>query len=232
LTWSAGAATPVATRVSVDGTLADLAIGAAGQMHVLELARATQRPTLRTFGPSGDAVRAVELDERTASQVRMGPGGPLVLKHPSAQWVPVPAERGVGTAAVTGAIRPGRTAPTGEEIVVLRRENELRAAVVRDGAVLRSWRIRSETPLAEVQLAEPTPRGLLLVLRIYTDVRDEFVALLLGPEGILERVAVDSAAWAETAPLARFRFTGTSLYRLGSTRAGLFVDRFDLEVRR
>jgi len=43
---------------------------------------------------------------------------------------------------------------------------------------------------------------------------------------------VESLEWAESAPLARFRLVGSSLYRLGSTRAGLFVDRFDAEVSR
>jgi hypothetical protein len=48
----------------------------------------------------------------------------------------------------------------------------------------------------------------------------------------VDSFAVESLEWAESAPLARFRLAGSSLYRLGSTRAGLFVDRFDLEVSR
>jgi hypothetical protein len=48
----------------------------------------------------------------------------------------------------------------------------------------------------------------------------------------VDRFAVESREWAESAPLARFRLAGSSLYRLGSTPAGLFVDRFDLEVLR
>jgi hypothetical protein len=45
------------------------------------------------------------------------------------------------------------------------------------------------------------------------------------------RASLDSVDWAETAPLSRFRLRGSSLYQLGSTSAGLFVDRFDLEVK-
>ena len=41
---------------------------------------------------------------------------------------------------------------------------------------------------------------------------------------------VDAAEWAESAPLARFRLAGSSLYHLGSTPSEAFVDRFDLEV--
>jgi hypothetical protein len=43
---------------------------------------------------------------------------------------------------------------------------------------------------------------------------------------------VEPSEWAESAPLARFRLAGSSLYQLGSTPAGAFVDRYDLEVTR
>jgi len=108
----------------------------------------------------------------------------------------------------------------------------VRAALVDAVGVRRSWRIRSATPLAEVQLAEPLGNRLVLVVRAYTDGADEFLVLVLDQRGALERFAVDSADWAETAPLSRFRLVGSSLYQLGSTPAGLFVDRFDLEVSR
>lgn len=84
--------------------------------------------------------------------------------------------------------------------------------------------------MAEVQLAEPVGSGLLVVARVYTDDRAEFVVLVLDEYGLAQRFALDSADWAETAPLSRFRLVGSALYRLGSTSAGLFVDRFDLEV--
>jgi hypothetical protein len=97
--------------------------------------------------------------------------------------------------------------------------------------VKRSWRITSQTTLAEVQLAEPIGQLLVVVVRVYTDDADEFVALVLGTQGVIRRVALDAADWAETAPLGRFRLVGKSLYQLGSTPARAFVDRFDLEVR-
>ena len=61
-------------------------------------------------------------------------------------------------------------------------------------------------------------------------VGDEFLVLILGRTGLVDRFAVDSADWSETAPLGRFELVGRSLYRLGSTQEGAFVDRFDLEV--
>jgi hypothetical protein len=102
---------------------------------------------------------------------------------------------------------------------------------VQGGLVVRSWRVTSETPLAEIQLAEPFGAGLLLIARVYTDAQDEFRVLELGPRGLVGSASLDSADWAETAPLSRFRLAGSSLYQLGSTPAGLFVDRFDLEVK-
>jgi hypothetical protein len=109
---------------------------------------------------------------------------------------------------------------------------EVRLAELAGDAVVRSWRITSATPLGEVQLAEPQGNRLIVVTKTYTDDRSEYVALVLDRSGIVNSFALDSLEWAESAPLARFRLAGSSLYRLGSTHAGLFVDRFDLEVTR
>jgi hypothetical protein len=109
---------------------------------------------------------------------------------------------------------------------------ELRLAELAGAAVVRSWGITSATPLGEVQLAEPQGNRLVIVTKTYTSDRSEYVVLVLDRSGIVDKFAVDSIEWAESAPLARFRLQGTSLYRLGSTRAGLFVDRFDLAVTR
>jgi hypothetical protein len=81
-----------------------------------------------------------------------------------------------------------------------------------------------------VQLAQPHGNGVLIVTRAYTDDRDEFVVLLLGGHGLVERFSVASGSWTETAPLARFRLAHGELYRLRTTTTGATVDRFDLEV--
>ena len=113
---------------------------------------------------------------------------------------------------------------------MLRRGSEIRALSINANGTRRAWRITSATPLAEVQLAQPMGPGLLLVARVYTDSRDEFVALVLGSEGLIRKLSLSSADWAETAPLSRFRLVGSSLYQLGSTASGVFVDRYDLDV--
>jgi hypothetical protein len=56
--------------------------------------------------------------------------------------------------------------------------------------------------------------------------------LVLDRSGVANSFAVQPLEWAESAPLARFRLADSGLYRLGSTRAGLFIDRFDVEVSR
>jgi hypothetical protein len=92
--------------------------------------------------------------------------------------------------------------------------------------------VTSATPLGEVQLVAPSGSRVVVVVKTYTDERDEFLVLVLGPAGLAGRFALEPAQWAESAPLARFRLSGSSLYQLGSTLKGAFVDRFDLEVLR
>jgi hypothetical protein len=230
LHWTPGSSVPSAVPMRIDGTIADLSVASDGTMYVLEGARTGRGPVVRAFDRSGVALGVNELQERTASQVRIGPSGPVVLQQPSGQWLAVargdgaaPAPRGVGA--------PGRPVAGGSEVVVLRTGNELRVALVFGDFVRRAWRVTSATPLAEVQLAEPLGQGLLVVVRLYTAAEDEFVALVLGPHGLVQSLSLDSADWAESAPLSRFRLSSSSLYQLGSTAGGLFVDRFDLEVK-
>ena len=232
LRWRAGAQTPRPVPLAINGTLADLAVAEDGALYVLETtARDGRAPLLRTFAADGAPRATVEMAER-ASQVRVGPDGPVVLQNVSGQWKPAADGNGVlGTAAQRILGRSGRPLGDGDELVVLRRDREVRVAVVGARGVRRAWRVSSDTSLAEVQLAEPIGNRLVLVVRVYSDARDEFVVLLLGDRGIDGRFSVSSSDWAETAPVSRFRLAGTSLYQLGSTPSGLFVDRFDLEVK-
>jgi hypothetical protein len=235
LRWRADARlASAAVPLAINGTLADMSVASDGTIHVLESTnggRDTQ--LLRTFGANGAAKGSVTIEGR-ASQVRLGSNGiPAVLQQTSSQWTPARAADGdaltAGAQSVKG--RPGRLLASGNEVTVLRRGDEIRVAVTaRDGS-RRSWRITSDTPIAEVQLAEALGSRLVLVARVYSDAQDEFVALVLGPAGLERKLSLDSADWAETAPLSRFRLVGSSLYQLGSTPASVFVDRFDLEVR-
>src|SRR5436190_4867241 len=186
----------------------------------------TAAPGLRT-GWVGSRIRG----ERGASSSG-SPGScrPGLLQEPSDQWMDAAAGgRLLAPDSQRKSGRSGRPLPGGGDVVVLRRGNEIRVATVSGHRVVRSWRVTSETPIAEVQLAEPRGAGLVLVARVYTDDQDEFVVLVLDAKRLVRSFSLDSADWAETAPLSKFRLVGSSLYQLGSTAAGLFVDRFELE---
>jgi hypothetical protein len=221
------------TSLEVSGGLADFALEPGGAMDVLEPpSRVSPAPVLRSFRGDGTLLWAQRLSDRTWAKLAIGPAGPVVQQQPSEQWLPV-AEHGaaLGREAQAGHGRPGQPFANGREVVVERVGSaELRLAELVGNALTRSWRIISTTPLGEVQLAEPRGDRLVVVAKTYTDDRSEYVVLVLDRSGVVNSFAVESLEWAESAPLARFRLAGSSLYRLGSTRAGLLVDRFDLEV--
>jgi hypothetical protein len=231
--WLRGAV--VATPVAVGGGLADLAVEADGTLDVLEPPdRTTPAPVLRSFRSDGSEQWVQRLSDRTWSKLESGPEGPVVQQEPSEQWLPA-AEHGapLRRAAQAARGRSGKPIGQGRELLVDRvGMNELRIAEVAENATSRSWRLTSATPLGEVQLVEPRGSRLVVVVKTYTDDRDEFLVLVLDHSGVALRFSIEPFEWAESAPLARFRLAGPSLYQLGSTPAGAFVDRFDLEVPR
>lgn len=232
LRWGSGSRTPTRIPLSIAGQLADVSLGPDGSVHVLEsVSEPGRTPLVRRFDSYGRALGTIGTAERTSSQIRQGPTGPVVLQQPSGQWMPVmSAGKPVAPEIQRRRGRAGRPLRGGGEIVVLRVDNEVRVAVVGSSEVRRSWRIASETALAEVQLADVLGDRVVLVVRVYEDAADEFVALVLDEDGLRSRVSLEAADWAETTPLGRFRLVSGSLYQLGSTPAGAFVDRFDLEV--
>jgi hypothetical protein len=207
--------------VDVPPAIDDLAVGPDGTMFVVDGSSAPGRtPLLRTFGADGTLRAEEHLAERTWSQVRADVHGAVIDEHPSEQWMrPGNGERGT----------PSRPLADGSGLVVFRSgTNELRVARVVGDKVHQSWRVTSDTPLGEVQLADRFGNRLVLVVRTYSETEDEFVVLVVNGDGTLRRFNVASNAWAETAPLARFRLAGDSLYELGSSPTGAFVTRYDL----
>jgi hypothetical protein len=223
---------PEVIPLSIDGRLADLAVEANGSLDVLEsVALPGRGPVVRRFDRTGHPIGAVETAERSPSQIRIGPNGPVVLEHPSHLWAPVAANGlSLPPAEQLRQGRVGRPLRSGAEVVVYRTGEELRLAVLSRGRVQTSWRIVSAEHLGEVQLAEPVGDRLAVVVRVYDEHADQFRVLVLDARGLVQDFAVASADWAETAPLSRFRLTGGSLYQLGSDASGAFVDRYDLEV--
>jgi hypothetical protein len=234
LRWERGVNAPTRIPLAINGSIADLATAGDGSLYVLETtSRDGRAPLVRRFDDAGRELEAIEVAERGPAQIRVGKDGPAVLQRPSHQWMPVfvagvpasPTAQHLGGSA-------GRTLPSGTEVVVYRHANELRIALVAGAEVTRSWRLTSETALGEVQLAEPVGGArFVVVARVYDDRTAEFAVLILDRRGLASRTGLEPAEWAEGAPLSRFRLRGRALYRLGSTPAGVFVDRFDLEVR-
>jgi hypothetical protein len=223
------------TPVTASGGIADFAVEPDGSFDVLEPPnRTTTAPVLRHFRRDGAVEWVRRLADRTWAKLALGPDGAVVQQQPSEEWLPVAVDgRPLGRVEQAARGRPGLPTGHGREVLVARvGSGELRLAEVAGNAVLAGWQITSTTPLGEVQLAEPLGSGLVVVVKTYTDDRDEFLALVLDRSGVSQRFSVTSAEWAETAPLARFRLAGSSLYELGSTASGAFVDRFDLEVPR
>jgi hypothetical protein len=228
--WRGGRAASTAP-VDVPAATNDLAVAGDGTIYVLDGTSATgSTPLLQTFSPAGEVIEARHIADRTWSQLRMGPRGPVVHQEPSEQWMPAkdgaaPLDRAAQARAATS----GRPLPDGAQLVVLRvGTREVRVARVVAGGVRASWHILSATPLGEVQLAEQWGDRLVLVVKAYTDTQDEFEVVVLDRTGIVRRFSVPSDQWAGAAPLAYFRFSGGSLYKLGTDSAGAFVDRYDL----
>jgi hypothetical protein len=207
-----------------DAQLADLAAEPDGSFDVLG-----DDDTLRSYGHDGRRKWAQKLADRTWAKLAHGPE---VLQQPSEQWMPV----AVGGAPLTRVeqkrdAHAAKHVANGHGLLVDRvGERELRVALAHGNAPLRGWRITSETPLGEVQLAEAHGNGVLIVTRAYNDDRDEFVLLALDAHGLAQTFSVASDSWTETAPLARFRLARGALYRFRTTQSGAVVDRFDLEV--
>jgi hypothetical protein len=232
LRWVVGDKVPSATPLAVNGTIADMARAPDGTTYILESTGGDRSTVLRSFRPNGSPIDSGVTAGR-ASEVRVGPDGDAVVDDQrSQQWMRASAEgRILADPAQRRSGHAGRRLPDGSQVVVLRTGNEIRLALTGPNGVRQSWRMTSDDPIAEVQLAEPVGRDLVVVARVYTDRRDEFEVLVLGRKGLVRAYALDNTAWAETSPLSRFRLEGHSLYQLGSTPNHVFVDRFDLEVQ-
>jgi hypothetical protein len=225
--WTATKASAV--HVDVDGAVDDFALAPDGSAYVVD--GRGRPPLLRHLGRDGRLIAAEALPERTWSQLRMSPDGPVVHQEPSEQWLR--AAPTLDRAEKIRSGRAGRPLADGSELVVLRTGvGELRLARVVGGRVRSAWRILSDTPLGEVQLAQTMGSRVVAVVKAFDDDQDEFVVLILEGRGLVRQFAVRSAEWAAGAPLARFRLGGSLLYQLGSRPEGAFVDRFDLEVLR
>jgi hypothetical protein len=211
----------------------DIAITRDGTVYVLDAGKPTDHvPFVRAYGPGLRELAATPVAETPSNRIAIGPTGAIVHAVPSEQWLPV-GERGrlLAPDEQERRARPARTLRDGREFVVMASAAEAQVALFGPAGVVGSWRIRSATPLGEVQLAEPHGRGLLVILRVHTRARAEWQVLELGPHGVVDRFSVRPVEWADAGAGARFRLSGGFLYELRSGRAGAEVARYRLAAR-
>jgi hypothetical protein len=230
------------TAISLSGTAGvkgDLRIGASsGTAYLLEVANASSpKAVLRAYTLDGTALGSSPVADATAAQIRLSGSTAYVSEYPSSMWAPVLQNNGqtaVDTSVQLVRAVPGAPAFDGN-VVVLGSGNDVRVgmyAPVGSSYQLTSARITSATPVADIQLAQKLPSGrLLVVFSVYTETDHEYEAVVLSSTGgLVDRFSLPAADWAQSMPLSRFRLVGSSLYELGSTDSGVFVDRYDLGV--
>jgi hypothetical protein len=238
LRFAGGAAAQIPLP-GLTGVRGDLRVSvASGTAYVLEMSNATQpRPLLRAYTLQGDVLSTSTVADAGAAQVKLSGGTAYVSEYPSSMWAPVIQNN--GRTAVAASVQLARAFPGAPvvdgNVVVLSIGNEIRVgAYAPSGATyqLSSIRIMSATPVADVQLAQTLPSGgLVVVFSVYTDTDHEYEVAVIDSSGALEdQFALRASEWAQSMPLSRFRLVGSSLYELGSTEAGVFVDRYDLGV--
>ncbi len=233
-----GAPVPIALP-GLTGVRADLRVNdASGAAYVLETANASlPKPLLRAYTLQGGVVSSSVVADAVAVQVRVAGATAYVSEYPSSMWAPVLQNN--GRTPVDGSTQLVRAAPgapgLGRNVVVLSMGNEIRVgayAPVGTTYQFSTARITSTTPVADIQLAQTLPSGrLLVVFSVYTDTQHEYEAAVVNTSGALvDQFALPATDWAQSMPLSRFRLVGSSLYELGSTEDGVFVDRYDLGV--
>jgi hypothetical protein len=219
-------AAPSYVPISFTGGEGDLALGADGTAYVLDQAAES---VVRSYAPSGAQLAVTSVADSGGDMLRAGPSGVLLHAYPGEMWLPVGgAGQLLQPSQQAAAARPGLPAAGGADVVVQASRTEALFALVQGDRVLRAWRVASGTNLGEIQLAEPYRDGLLVVLRVWTSQRAEFVALVLSSTGLASSFAIDAAEWAESAALGRFKLAGGRLFQLRSTPAGAEVVAFDL----
>jgi hypothetical protein len=227
LSYAAGDEQPLDLPIAFDGGEGDLTVGEDGTTYVLDHGR--DNDVVRFYSPTGASLGETPLQGPGADMLRASPGGVVAHGYPGDMWFPARNGRvALAPAQQVAGARAGRSLPGGVDVVVHAAPSEALFALVRGGDVLEAWRVGSTTSLGEVQLAEPFGPGLLVVLRVWTESQAEFVALVLRPGGLTRSFAIDSAEWAEMAPLGRFRLQGRTLYQFRSSPTGAEIATFDL----
>jgi hypothetical protein len=223
----------------LSGVKGDLRVSdSSSTAYVLEVAGASSvRPVLRSYTLQGGPLSASAVADAAAAQIRLSGSTAYVSEYPSSVWAPVLQANGtvpVDSSAQFARAVPGAPSPAGN-LVLLAGGNDVRIGTytaIGSAYRLSSFRITSTTPVADVQLAQTLPSGrVLVVFSVYSDTDHEYEAVVVNSSGeLVDQFSLPAFDWAQSMPLSRFRLVGSSLYELGTTDQGAFVDRYDLEV--
>ncbi len=220
-----GSSSPRYVPIAFTGGEGDLALGPDATAYVLDQA---PEPVVRSYAPSGTQLGVTSV-AGSADMLRAGPSGAVLHAYPGEMWLPVgSAGQLLQPSQQAAAARAGLPTAGGAEVGVSATRTGALFALAQGDRVVRAWRVASGMNLGEIQLAEPYRDGLLVVLRVWTSQRAEFIALVLSSTGLVGSFAVDTAEWAESAALGRFELDGDRLFQLRSTPAGAEVVTFDL----
>jgi hypothetical protein len=212
--------------IPFDGGEGDVALGEDGTAYVLD--QGTE-PVVRSYAASGARVAVAPVSGSGADMLRATSTGAVMHGYPGEMWLPVGgADHLLQPSQQAASARPSRPGADGSEVVVSASDAQAFFALVRGDRVVRAWQVSSGTNLGEIQLAEPYGNGLLVVLRVWTSQRAEFVALVLSATGLASSFSIDAVEWAESAPLGRFKLDESRLFQLRSTSTGAEVVAFDL----
>lgn len=227
-TYPAGGSRPSYAALPFAGGEGDLAVLDDGTAYVLDHGGGP-RPIVRKYSPRGAGLGQVTTALAGADMLRAGPRGVLAHGFPGDMWTPVDDGGALlQPSAQAARVQGGRAVAEGLEVVVSAADAGATFALVRGDRAVQAWRVTSETPLGEIQLAEPLGDGLLVVARIWTDERAEFEVITLPAARAPTAFSVEAVEWAEAAALGRFRLEGSTLYQMRSAPDGVRIVTFDV----
>jgi hypothetical protein len=210
-----------ALPLAIDVEASDLALGPGGELYVLD----NGTYILHEFASTGRALARFHVPDDLATEVRALGSTVYVDLEPSGQWAPVIRSGTVlDRRSVIRGVLAGEPLPDGRQVVVWARAGVRVALLSGTGSVVRSWRFvgaAANNPILE--LAQPLGKRLVVVLAG----TGSYQVVVLDGHRIVERFAVPKQEWTDSAGVT-LRLVGSSLYYLGSTRTGVFVDRYDL----
>ena len=224
------ASPPTHTRVSFVGGEGDVAVGPDGTVYVLDGGKPrTHVAFVRSYGPALQPLATTRLAEAPSGMLRAGASGAFVFAFPSGQWMPLGrGARLLRPDEQAAAARAGRPVSATTELAVGGSPFALQLALFAGDRVRGAWRIATATRFGEVQVAEQYRGGLLVVVRVHSVGRVEWLVLELRPNGLRREFAVAPVEWAETAPASRFRLREDTLYALESSPRGVRILRYGL----